>query len=333
MSELQIIWYFLIGLLLTMYIILDGYDLGTGVWHLFQKKEEDRQFFLKAIGPLWDGNEVWLLTGGGALFAAFPLAYASVFSGFYLAVILLLLGLIFRAVAIEVRNFESSPKWRKNWDIAFSFGSILVTLLLGVALGNILRGLPFDNNMNYVGSFFSLLNPFALLVGITGLLIVAVHGALFILAKSEGDLKDALLKKTSLALNLFIVFLILTSVVVFIWQSHLLRNYFNYWFLWVFPVITLGFIILTKIKLNSEKFLSAFLFSSLSIFSVMAVTGISIFPEIVPALYPNGNSISIANASSSNLTLKTMLIIALIGMPFVFGYTIWIQRKFWKKTY
>jgi len=177
MSFLQVAWYFLIGLFLLVYAILDGFDLGVGFWYLFAKKEDHRRLLLNAIGPVWDGNEVWLLTGGAAIFAAFPQIYATVFSGFYLALMLVIFGLIFRAVSIEFRDKGESPGWRNFWGAAFGIGSILAALLFGVAVGNILRGLPLDEHGNFTGTFFTLLNPYALLIGLLGFVMFATHGA------------------------------------------------------------------------------------------------------------------------------------------------------------
>ena len=176
MLELQVTWYFLIGFLLTVYAVLDGFDLGVGFWHLFTKSDEDRRVLLNAVGPVWDGNEVWLITGGGALFAAFPHVYATVFSGMYLALMLVLYALIFRAVSMEFRSKDPSARWRAGWDAAFSLGSVVPALLFGVALGNLLRGLLLDATKTYVGGFFNLLNPYALLIGVVGLAMIATHG-------------------------------------------------------------------------------------------------------------------------------------------------------------
>ena len=189
MSTLQVIWFLLIGILLAGYAILDGFDLGVGFWHLFGKKDEERRIFIRSIGPVWDGNEVWLLTAGGALFAAFPPVNASVFSGFYLALVLVLLGLIFRVVSIEFRNQLEDPSWRRRWDLAFSLGSALPALLFGVALGNLVRGLLLDESGDYIGGFFALLNPYSLLVGVTGVAMFATHGALYLALKTEGELQ------------------------------------------------------------------------------------------------------------------------------------------------
>jgi len=183
--DLNVVWFFLIGFLLVGYSILDGFDLGTGILQLFTRTEEDKRALLRAIAPFWDGNEVWLITGGGAIFAAFPHVYATVFSGFYLALILLLVGLIFRALSIEFRDQVESVAWKSFWDKAFSVSSLIVTLLLGVALGNIYIGIPLDDGMNYTGSFFTLLRPIPLAIGLTGVFMICTQGSAYLLLKTE----------------------------------------------------------------------------------------------------------------------------------------------------
>lgn len=169
--DLNTIWFVLVAVLITGYAVLDGFDLGVGVLHLLTKKEEEKRVNINAIGPVWDGNEVWLLTGGGALFAAFPVVYATVFSGFYIALMLLLLALIFRAVSFEFRGKVENERWKKSWDYAFGIGSLLPLILFGVAIGNILRGIPIDINGIFTGNFFTLLNPYSILVGVLSLFL------------------------------------------------------------------------------------------------------------------------------------------------------------------
>ena len=184
--DLNIIWFLLIAVLLIGYAILDGFDLGVGVLHLFTKDENERRININSIAPVWDGNEVWLLTAGGALFAAFPIVYATVFSGFYLAFMLLLFALIFRAVSMEFRGKVDSPKWRSVWDWAFGLGSLLPALLYGVAIGNILRGIPINSEGYFTGNFFSLLNPYSILVGLLSLVLFTMHGSIYLSMKSAG---------------------------------------------------------------------------------------------------------------------------------------------------
>ena len=190
LADLQIIWFILVGVLFSGYAVLDGFDLGTGTLQFFIKGDENRRLMLNAVGPVWDGNEVWLITGGGALFAAFPYVYASVFSGFYLAFMLLLLTLIFRAVSIEFRSKQPMQWWRKGWDITFSVSSLLAALLIGVAMGNVTRGIPLDGQGNFTGTFLSLLNPYAVLLGLTSVALFAMHGGIFLMMKTQGNLQQ-----------------------------------------------------------------------------------------------------------------------------------------------
>jgi cytochrome d ubiquinol oxidase subunit II len=188
--DLNAIWFFLVGALFTGYAILDGFDLGVGALHLLTRTDEERRLSINAIGPVWDGNEVWLVTGGGALFAAFPEVYATVLSGFYITFVLFLAALIFRAVAIEFRSKLPMPWWRKMWDINFSLSSLIAGLLLGVALGNIAWGIPLDDRGVFVGTFWGLVNPYALLTGVTTVALFMMHGCIYLHLKTEGDLQQ-----------------------------------------------------------------------------------------------------------------------------------------------
>ena len=328
MNALQVIWYVLIGVLLTGYAILDGFDLGVGFWHLFTKKNEDRKRLLNAIGPLWDGNEVWLLTGGGALFAAFPHVYATVFSGFYLALMLVIFALIFRAVSIEFRSKNPSSRWQKSWDIAFAAGSIIPALLFGVAVGNILRGLPLDANMNFIGTFFDLLNPYSLLVGLLGLAMFATHGAMFIALKTDGELAKNARNWGQKAWSVYLTLFLITTIVTLLSQGHLLTNWVMHPLLCVIPLLVLLLVVLIGMLNKNGQSDRAFIMSSLSILGMMAIAGISLFPNLVPASNDPALSLTLMNASSSPLTLSVMLIIALIGIPLVLAYTIWTYRTF-----
>ncbi len=328
MTALQAIWFLLVGVLLTGFAILDGFDLGVGFWHLGAKGDKERRTLLNAVGPVWDGNEVWLLTGAGALFAAFPPVYASVFSGFYLAMMLLILALISRAVSLEFRSKEASTTWRSTWDTVFSISSIVAAILFGVALGNILRGIPLDESGNYTGTFLDLLNPYALLIGLTGLSMLAFHGANFIVLKAPGDLA---LRARGWSLTMGVVYLALfiaASIVTIATQGHLMENFSFAPVLWLIPVLTLLAIAAAQLFGKKDKPGKAFLFSSISIAGMMGITGAALFPRLVPALGNPQLSLTAANSSSSELTLKTMFILAIIGVPIVLAYTIWVYKAF-----
>ena len=215
-------WFIIVGGLFTGYAILDGFDFGAGAWHLFLKKEESRRIALNAIGPVWDGNEVWLVIGGGALFAGFPIMYATFFSSLYIPFMLFLVFLIFRAISIEFRSKEEMLWWRKMWDIAYSVSSIVLAFLLGVVLGNVLQGIAIGENLSYQGNgFFEFLNPFALLVGFTSLFLFMSHGAIYLILKTEGRLFAKMTKLMKRSNQLFILFCSLMSVCTYVYIPHL----------------------------------------------------------------------------------------------------------------
>ncbi len=332
MTTLQVIWFLLVGVLLTGFAILDGFDLGVGFWHLGAKGDKERRTLLNAVGPVWDGNEVWLLTGGGALFAAFPPVYASVFSGFYLAMMLVLLALISRAVSLEFRSKEESKTWRSTWDTVFSVASITASLLFGVALGNILRGIPLNGAGDYTGTFFGLLNPYAIMIGVVGVAMLAFHGANFIALKAPGDLGERARRWASIAGPIYLALFVVASVVTIVSQNHLLENFAAVPILWAIPVLALACVVASLLLSKKNQLKKAFLLSSLSIAGMMGITGASLFPRLVPALGALELSLTAANSSSSELTLKTMLILTIIGMPLVLGYTIWVYKAFGGKV-
>jgi cytochrome d ubiquinol oxidase subunit II len=323
MEALQITWFLLVGILIIGYAVLDGFDLGVGFWHLFAKKKEERSAFIESIEPFWDGNEVWLLTGGGALFAAFPPVYATAFSGFYLAMMLVLLGLIFRAVAIEFRNKVDNSRWRLAWDVAFSLGSVLPSILYGVAIGNVLMGLELNEIGDYQGGFFALLNPFALICGLTGLAMFAQHGALYLTMKIEGEIANNARKW---AATIWYIFLPLFMLAVTFGIKNCIYG---------IKAIPMALVVLALIS-NSAAFMfnkkakgkPAFLASSGTIAFVMLAVATALFPNMVPCSNNPEWSLTVFNSSSSQLTLISMLVIALVGMPIVLGYTWFIHRVF-----
>ncbi len=323
MATLQIVWLLLIGVLIIGYAILDGFDLGVGCWHLFAKKGSERSLFIRSIEPFWDGNEVWLLTGGGALFAAFPPVYATVFSGFYLALMLVLVGLIFRAVSIEYRNKVGDPRWVAAWDVAFSLGSMLPSLLYGVAVGNLLRGLQLDAKGDYTGGFFALLNPYALVIGLVGLSMFAVHGALYLAVKTEGETQR---KARLWAAQAWRVYALLFFVAAGWTACCYLRSGV------ALPLVfaTLAVVALALISAFSRKGddLKAFFASCAGIALVMLSVVAVLFPNLVIASNDPALSLTVFNSSSSLRTLSVMLVIALLGMPVVIGYTVFIHRIF-----
>jgi len=328
MTALQVIWFLLLGVLFVGYAVLDGFDLGVGFWHLGARGDDERRTMLNAVGPVWDGNEVWLLTAGGALFGAFPAVYASVFSGFYLALMLVLLVLMARAVSLEFRSQVESPRWRSAWDAIFSVSSAVAILLFGVALGNILRGVPLNASGDFTGSFWTLLNPYALMIGVLGLAMLAFHGALYVVIKGSGDLEGRARGWARAAGYAYLALFLVASLVTIVTQEHLLENYREVAVLWAIPVLVLvliaGAIVLHRRGESGRAFLS----SSLSIAAIWGLVGAGLFPRLVPALGAPELSLTAANASSGDPTLQVMLVIALFGIPLVIGYTGWVYWAF-----
>jgi cytochrome bd ubiquinol oxidase subunit II len=321
-STLAVIWFALLGVLLAGYAILDGFDLGVGITHLIIPGDDrERRLTMNTIGPLWDGNEVWLVTFGGALFAAFPDAYATVFSGFYTAFMLLLVALILRAVSMEFRSKVTHAAWRRLWDSAFTLGSTLAALLFGVATGNVMRGLPLDARGNFTGSLWTLLNPYALLVGLLVVSLFAMHGTIYLHLKTEGELQkrigDWMWKTFGVFLVLFVLTTMFTLVAVPRATTHLIARPL----LWIVPVANVFAIANIPRAIHAGNAAHAFASSCAAIVALVFLLGAALFPDLVPASNAPGYSLTLFNSSSSARTLSIMLIIALIGMPMVIGYT------------
>jgi len=327
--DLNLIWYILIGVLLTGYAILDGFDLGVGALHLWTHSDDDRRIMINSIGPVWDGNEVWLVTGGGALFAAFPDVYATVFSGYYTAIMLLLAMLIFRAVAIEFRSKQPMRWWRRMWDTAFSVASILIALLMGIALGNVIVGLPIDATKEFSISFVDLLNPYAVLVGITTVALFMMHGAIYVVMKTDGALQLMVRGWINNTIIFFVICYVTTTMSSLLYMPHMsepFKQHPEY-----FVVALTGMLAIANIprEVHHRREFMAFLSSCASIAALMALFSIGMFPNIVMSSISPENHLTIYSAASSQKTLGIMLTVAIIGIPFVLAYTIsiyWIFR-------
>ena len=327
--DLNLTWFILIGILLSGYAVLDGFDLGVGALHLLTKTDEERRKMINAIGPVWDGNEVWLVTGGGAMFAAFPDVYATVFSGFYSALILLLSVLIFRAVAIEFRSKRESKRWRQSWDVAFSLSSFLIPLLLGVALGNIALGVPLGADKEFAGTFFGLLNPYSIIVGITTVAIFMMHGAIYIVMKTEGELHDKIRGWVNNTIIFFVICYVTTTMATLIYLPHMTDSFKDHPEFFILALLNMLAIANIPREIHHKKDFNAFLSSCASIFALLALFAIGIFPNMVLSNPNPEYSLTVYNAASSEKTLTIMLIIAAIGVPFVLAYTVsiyWIFR-------
>jgi cytochrome d ubiquinol oxidase subunit II len=327
--DLPTVWFVLVGVLFSGYALLDGFDLGVGALHLFTRKDEHRRILLNAIGPVWDGNEVWLVTGGGALFAAFPNVYATVFSGFYLAFILLLVALIFRAVAIEFRSKQPMRWWRQMWDVGFAFGSVLSSFLIGVAMGNIAWGVPIDARGEFAGTFLGLLHPYALLLGVTTVALFAMHGALYVVMKTEGELHDLVRGWVNHTIIAFIICYAVTTMATLIYVPHMAARVREH--PWLFSVAVLNMLAIANIprEISQGRDFRAFLSSCAAMLALMTLFGLEMYPNLVRSNPNPEYSLTIYNAASSPKTLGVMLTIARIGIPVVLAYTVsiyWIFR-------
>jgi cytochrome d ubiquinol oxidase subunit II len=328
MPSLPTVWFLLIGLLLVGYAVLDGFDLGAGIVHLFVARDDaERRSVLNAIGPVWDGNEVWLITGGGALFAAFPLVYATVLSGFYLAVMMLLGALILRAVSIEFRSKETNRLWRLSWDAGFALGSALAAFLFGVALGNIVRGLPLDGGGVYRGGLAGLLHPFSIVMGVLTLALAAQQGSSWLVLKTEGAVR-ARARRTGVASTLVVIVAWFAATDIAWFESNrVFDNFARNPLAWIGPVGAAMALAGMLYAYNRRQEFLAFVLSSVAIAGLAATAGATLYPNLVPAV-DSTRSLTVDNAHSSDTTLTVMLVIALVGMPIVVAYTSFIYWKF-----
>ncbi len=327
--DLPTFWFCIVGLLLTGYAILDGFDLGVGIVHLTARTDEERRLYLNAIGPLWDGNEVWLVTFGGALFAAFPEAYATAFSGFYIPFMALLCALIFRAVSIEFRSKQPHYWWRQFWDLSFWAACVTASVLFGMAVGNTMEGMPIGANMEYTGTFRDLLGPFPLLVGALCVGLFAMHGTLYLYLKTEGELQKRLHGQMWSTFGIFLVLYLLTTIYTLINLPHAVAN-FRANPLWNVAIV-LNVLAVANIPraIYMGRPFPAFLSSCANIGALTFLFGAAMFPNLLVSTIDPSYNLTIYNSCSSNATLGMMRWIAFLGMPFVVSYTTvvyWVFR-------
>ncbi len=326
--DLNILWFVLIAVLYVGYFVLEGFDFGVGILLPFLgKTDNELRAIINTIGPHWDGNEVWMLTAGGATFAAFPQWYATLFSGFYLPLFLLLVALIVRGVAFEFRSKDENPTWRRFWDWAIFAGSMVAALLLGVAFANLARGIPVDQNMQYVGGFFNLLNPYALLGGVVAVLGFALHGAIFLSLKTTAELESRA-KSTASRFLIPITVLYAGFAVFTYFQTDILDN------LGVdpgpIPVLAVAAILLVAWFVRKGRYGWAFIMNGLAIATTIVTLFMIMFPRVIISSLNKDWSLTIYNAASSPYTLRVMTIAALIFVPIVLiyqGWTYWVFRK------
>jgi cytochrome d ubiquinol oxidase subunit II len=328
---LQTLWFVLWGLLWAVYFMQDGFDLGAGMLRtLLSRQEADRQVSLAAIGPVWDGNEVWLITAGGATFAAFPGTYASMFSFLYLPMLLILFSLIIRGVSIEFRNKDDGRRWRANWDRLLALSSFTAPLVLGLGFGNIFQGLRFDST-GYHGSFWQLFNPYGLLTAVFFIVLFLQHGALWLVYKTEGDL--AARSGRWAGVLWFVVLVVAAAFLVFTgFATKLYANYLAHpgWF--IVPLLAVTALVAVKVFHAGAKALAAFLSSCGVILLVIATALVGLFPNLIPSRIDPAANLTIVNSSSGPYTLRLMAIVALVFVPIVVVYQLLVYRFFRSKA-
>jgi cytochrome d ubiquinol oxidase subunit II len=327
------VWFILFIGIIAGYLILDGFDMGVGILHLpLARNDVERRTMLGSIGPVWDGNEVWLVLGGGVLFAVFPLAYASIFSGFYIAFMGVLTVLILRAVTIEFRSQRSSPRWRSAWDVAFAATSAGLAFLLGVTFGNLLAGVPLDASGDIHIDLVGMLSPFTILVGVTTVAMFAMHGAIYLVLKTEGELLVRIRRAIPWLMTAFLVLNTLVIVGTLTLDHDITLRYVREIWPIVLPAGALGAFAGAWYFIRRDQPLRAFTASSLMIGLLLLAASAGLFPNLIISTIDVANNLTIYNAASEANTLQVALIITLIGMPFVLLYTSGVYYIFRGKT-
>ncbi len=362
-QTLRLIWWVLLGVLLIGFAAMDGFDLGVGMLLPFVAKTDvERRVVINTIGPVWEGNQVWLILGGGAIFAAWPPLYAVSFSGFYLAMFVILFALILRPVGFKYRSKRDSDAWRSGWDWALFIGGFVPALIFGVAVGNVLQGVPFrfneDLQIFYDGSFFGLLNPFALLCGLLSVAMLAMHGAAWLVLKTNGEVQARARSYGSAAALLTFILYAVAGVISWMWvsgyritsaiitdgPSNPLRktveldhgawfaNYTHHPILLIAPALGILGALAVFATLRGNRELAPLLFGKLSIFGIISSVGVSMFPFILPSSIDLRSSLTVWDSSSSHQTLFIMLVVTLIFLPIILAYTSWVYKVLWGKV-
>ena len=362
-ETLRLIWWLLIGILLVGFAITDGFDLGTGILLPFAGKTDlERRVIINSIGPVWEGNQVWLILGGGAIFAAWPQLYAVSFSGFYLAMFVILVALIVRPVAFKFRSKREDPRWRARWDAALFVGGFVPALICGVAIGNVLQGVPFrfssDMHIFYDGTFFALLNPFALLCGLVSVAMLVMHGATWLQLKTDGAVADRSRRYGSVAAMATVVLYAAAGVALWLWvdgyrvtsavvvdgpSNPMLKTaevHVGAWFLnfaahpwtWIAPAVGLLGPLLAFAFLRARREVPALMASAASIAGIILSVGAAMFPFILPSSIDPRASLTVWDSSSSHMTLFIMLVVTAVFIPLIVAYTTWVYRVLWGKV-
>ncbi len=354
-ETLKLIWWLFVGVLLVGFAVTDGFDLGVGALLPFLgKTDEERRVIINSIGATWDGNQVWFITAGGAVFAAWPVVYATAFSGFYIALMLTLFALFFCPVGFDYRSKVPDARWRAAWDWGLFAGGFVPALIFGVAFGNLLQGVPFsfdsDMRVTYSGSFWQLLNPFGLLAGVVSLTMLLTHGAVYLQIRTEGEIARRARMTTKIAGLVFILSFIFAGVWVVNWLDgyHIvsmlpanapstplekavekaagawMSNYHNYPLLWIAPALGIAGAVLAIVESSAKKPIAAFVASSLMLAGVIFTAGIAMFPFIMPSSSDPRSSLTVWDAVSSHKTLQIMFWVVLVFLPIVLAYTSWV---------
>ncbi|WP_327002175.1 cytochrome d ubiquinol oxidase subunit II [Dactylosporangium sp. NBC_01737] len=321
--ELTTVWFALIAVLWAGYFLLEGFDFGVGMLlPVLARDDRERRLLINTIGPVWDGNEVWLLVAGGATFAAFPEWYATLFSGFYLPLLIILVALILRGLAFEYRGKGDSPQWKRRWDLCIIAGSLVPALLWGVAFGNIVRGVPINAQHEYVGTFFTLLNPYALLGGLTTLSLFALHGAVFLALKTDGEMRQ---RAGRLAFRLSLP-AVLIAAAFLVWTQLTHDDAWGWALSAAAAVALIGAVFAAKARREGWAFLA----TGATLVLAVAALFVTLFPDVMPTTLTGGDSLTVTNAASTPYTLKVMTWVAVCFTPIVLGYqswTYWVFRR------
>ena len=328
MFGFEVFWYIIVGAAVILYTTLDGFDLGVGMMLPFAKEDRCKRTYLQAIGPVWDGNAVWLIIVGGALFAGFPPMYATLFSAFYMPFMILLAAIIFRAVGIEFRSKVHTAGWRTLWDWVFAISSFVMALLFGVVLGNLVDGIKIDALGVYSGTFWDFLTPYSILLGLLSVSLFVMHGSIYLIMKTEGELHDRVRKWVNPAIVVFIIFYVITTVYTVMYKPHMIGNLYDRPWLFLVAVVALLAIINIPREIKRGKDGFAFLSSLITIASLFAIFGIGTFPVLLRSSLDPSWNITIYNAAATHLTYKVLTIITAIGIPLILAYGFWIYRTF-----
>ena len=323
------LWYLVVGLLFSGYAVLEGFDYGAGSWHLFFKKDLSRRIAINAIGPLWDANQVWLIIGGGALFAGFPVMYATMLSAMYIPFMLFLMLLVLRSTAIKFRSSEEMPWWRKTWDIIYFGSNVLIAFLLGVVLANVLQGFELGENHSYKGGvFLTFLSPYAIMAGLTTLSLFMTQGAIFLLLKTEGRLHARLTFLLKRGMLFFIGSFAVTSVYTLLFLPGVIDKFKEYPIFFVLPVLAFLAVANVPRLVSKKKYAHALIFSSLTMGFLLMLVAFQLYPVLLPSTIDPAYSVTIYNAASSQKSLGIMLTMVVIGAPILLGYLAFLYKTF-----